>query len=141
MKQIDEQEPSMLGYATLGTNDVEKSTCFYDEVLKPLGARRVFAFERGVYYGTRSMELGILTPVNGDHATVGNGSMVALHAPDHATVDEVHATAIRLGGANEGDPGFRGDSSIGFYGAYFRDLDGNKLCVFNISPPSGATEA
>lgn len=123
----------MLGYSTVGTNDMEKATRFYDELLAPLGAARVFAFERGVYYGTDGMELGVLSPFDGAQATVGNGSMVALKASDRATVDTVHAAALRLGGANEGDPALRGDSTLGFYGAYFRDLDGNKLCVFNIS--------
>jgi catechol 2,3-dioxygenase-like lactoylglutathione lyase family enzyme len=123
----------MLGYATIGTNELERATRFYDEVLAAMNAGRVVAFERGVYYGTHGMGLGVLTPFDGERATVGNGSMVALQAPDRPTVDAVHATAIRLGGANEGDPGLRGDSSMGFYGAYFRDLDGNKLCVFNIS--------
>lgn len=125
----------MLGYATVGTNNLQKASLFYDELLKPLGARRVLVFERGIYYGTHGMRLGILKPANGEPATVGNGSMVALDAPDRSTVDAVHAMAIRLGGANEGDPGLRGEASGGFYGAYFRDLDGNKLCVFNISPP------
>jgi len=124
----------MLGYATVGTNEIEKATRFYDEVLTAMNARRVLEFARGVYYGTRGMGLGVLTPFDGQRATVGNGSMVALQAPDRTTVDTVHATAIRLGGTDEGAPGLRGDPSMGFYGAYFRDLDGNKLCIFNISP-------
>jgi len=118
---------------TVGTNDMQKATSFYDELLKPLGAKRAFVFERGVYYGTHGAALGVLTPADGKHASVGNGSMVALAAPDRATVDAVHAEAVRLGGANEGDPGPRGDRSTGFYGAYFRDLDGNKLCVFHVA--------
>jgi catechol 2,3-dioxygenase-like lactoylglutathione lyase family enzyme len=125
----------MLGYATVGTNNLDRATSFYDEIFKVLGAKRVLEFERGVYYGTDSMQLGVLTPANGERATVGNGTMVALQAITRSLVDEVHATALRRGGANEGDPGIRGDSSDGFYGAYFRDLDGNKLCVFRIGPP------
>lgn len=124
----------MLGYVTVGTNNLTRATAFYDEILALLGAKRIFDFERGVYYGKDTMELGVLTPFNGDIASIGNGSMVALRASSRAKVDELHAAALRSGGTNEGDPGLRGDASMGFYGAYFRDLDGNKLCVFRIGP-------
>lgn len=122
----------MLGYVTVGTNNLARATAFYDEIVALLGAKRIFDFERGVYYGKGTMELGVLIPFDKDRASVGNGAMVSLRADSRAKVDELHAAALRLGGANEGDPGLRGDASMGFYGAYFRDLDGNKLCVFRI---------
>ncbi|SFB38747.1 hypothetical protein SAMN04515620_16010 [Collimonas sp. OK607] len=124
----------MLGYATVGTNNLARATAFYDDILTLLGAKRIFDFERGVYYGKDTMELGVLTPFNGDIASVGNGSMVALRAGSRTKVDEFHATSLRSGDVNQGAPGLRGDASIGFYGAYFRDLDGNKLCVFKMGP-------
>jgi predicted lactoylglutathione lyase len=60
--------------------------------------------------------------------------MVALIAPTRAVVDEVHATALALGAADEGAPGIRGGDASDFYGAYFRDLDGNKICVYRSGP-------
>ena len=71
--------------------------------------------------------LAVCIPNDGKAATPGNGTMLALTAPDRATVDKVHAKAMSLGSKDEGAPGERGN---GFYGAYFRDPDGNKLCVF-----------
>lgn len=122
----------MLGYVTIGTNNLKLATFFYDELLSVMGVKRVFEFERGVYYGRNVMEVGLLSPYDGLHATVGNGSMVALQAASREEVDRLHAKALSLGGVSEGDPGFRGDPSMGFYGAYFRDLEGNKLCVYNL---------
>lgn len=122
----------MIGYITLGTNDLAAAVDFYDQLFGALGGKRVFEFERGVYYGRNNMEIGILRPFDGEPCTVGNGSMVALAASCRDEVDRLHAKALALGATSEGEPGLRGDSSLGFYGAYFRDLDGNKLCVFNL---------
>jgi predicted lactoylglutathione lyase len=71
--------------------------------------------------------LSVVLPYNGEEATVGNGSMIGLSAPDTETVDKLHALALELGGTNEGDAGPR---SNGFHSGYFRDLDGNKLNFF-----------
>ena len=71
--------------------------------------------------------LSVITPYDGNEATVGNGTMVALVVDSPEKVDAVHAKALELGGANEGDTGPRQD---GFYAGYFRDLDGNKLNAF-----------
>jgi len=76
--------------------------------------------------------LAIGKPYDGQDATVGNGTMVALAADTREQVDQVYAKAIELGGADEGAPGSRGPEQMGFYGAYFRDPDGNKLCVFKM---------
>jgi catechol 2,3-dioxygenase-like lactoylglutathione lyase family enzyme len=121
----------LIGYTTIGTNDLARARSFYDAVLAPLGGRRTLTYERSQYYGnpSRGAMLGITLPFDGAAASVGNGVMVALAALDPATVDQVHAAAIAAGGACEGPPGQRMDN---FYGAYFRDLDGNKLCVFKM---------
>lgn len=119
----------MIGYATLGTNDLPRAADFYDALLGELGAQRLMDFGRGYAWGT-SMErpmLGIMKPFDGQAASVGNGVMVALAAPDRESVDRVHAKALALGGRDEGPAGPRGE---GFYAGYFRDLDGNKLNVF-----------
>lgn len=127
----------MLGYVTIGTNDLEKASAFYDAILAPLGAKRVHAFDRGIFYGETGMELAVVKPFDGEAAARGNGSMAALEAPARAVVDTVHALALVLGGSDEGAPGIRGREESGFYGAYFRDPEGNKLCVFRIGPPDG----
>jgi len=118
----------MIGYVTIGTNDFEKSRKFYDALLAELGGKRTFASERMQGYGGGGGGmLAICTPHDGKPATAGNGTMFSLAASSRELVDKVHAKAMSLGAKDEGAPGLRGDT---FYGAYFRDLDGNKLCVF-----------
>lgn len=121
----------MIGYTTIGTNDLERAKGFYDAVLAPLGGRRTLVYERSLYYGgpSRGAMLGVTLPFDGQAATSGNGGMVALSAETPAAVDAVHAAAMAAGGTCEGPPGQRMDN---FYGAYFRDLDGNKVCVFKM---------
>jgi catechol 2,3-dioxygenase-like lactoylglutathione lyase family enzyme len=121
----------MIGYTTLGVADLERARAFYDGVLAPLGGRRTLTYERSQYYGGpgRGAMLGLTLPFDGGPPSIGNGVMVALTAETHEAIQAVHAAALAAGGVCEGPPGDRGD---GFYGAYFRDLDGNKLCVFRI---------
>ena len=119
----------MIGYTSVGTNDLDKAIAFYGELLSLLGAQPFFKSDRGVGWGVSPDKpmFSVLKPFNGAPATVGNGSMVALSAKDAEQVQAVYAKAIALGGQDEGAPGPRGS---GFYGAYFRDLDGNKIAVF-----------
>ncbi|MBU6444241.1 MAG: VOC family protein [Alphaproteobacteria bacterium] len=120
----------MIGYVTLGTNDLNRAKTFYDTVLAELGGKRGFATDRAQMYaaGAGPM-LMVCTPYDKNPATVGNGTMISLAAPSREMVDKVHATALAAGAADEGAPGERMPT---FYGAYFRDLDGNKLCVFKM---------
>lgn len=118
----------MIGYVTIGSNNLERSKKFYDELLAELGGKRAFGSDRMQgYRGGQGGMLAVCTPYDGKPAASGNGTMVALAAASKEQVDKVHAKAISLGASDEGAPGLRGDT---FYGAYFRDLDGNKLCVF-----------
>ena len=119
----------MIGYVTLGTNDLPKAAAFYDSLLQEVGAKRMWEFPRGIAWGVArdKPSLCIMTPFDGNAATVGNGVMVALAVGSREEVDRVHAKALELGGKDEGAAGPRGD---GFYAGYFRDLDGNKLDVF-----------
>ncbi|MBB2487073.1 VOC family protein [Mitsuaria sp. WAJ17] len=119
----------MIGYTTLGTNDLPRAAAFYDELFAVIGAKRLMEFERGYAWGV-SMDkpgFGVLRPFDGQPATVGNGVMVALVVDSQEKVDALHAKALALGATDEGAPGLRGG---GFYAAYFRDLDGNKLNAF-----------
>ncbi|MDB5467521.1 MAG: lactoylglutathione lyase [Phenylobacterium sp.] len=119
----------MIGYATIGSNDLERSKTFYDTVLEPLGGRRTFAMgERMQFYGGQGPGmLAICQPYDQQPATVGNGAMFGLPAPTREAVDAAHAAAVAAGAQCEGQPGSR---TANFYAAYFRDPDGNKLCVF-----------
>ena len=119
----------MIGYVTLGTNDLPRAAAFYDALLGEIGAKRLFDFERGIGWGVAmdKPSLGIMKPFDGKPATVGNGVMAAIVVDSKDKVDRVHRKALELGGKDEGAVGPRGD---GFYCGYFRDLDGNKLNVF-----------
>jgi catechol 2,3-dioxygenase-like lactoylglutathione lyase family enzyme len=130
----------MIGYATVGTNDLDRARAFYDALLAEIGARRVMEFDENGFtlYGTgrRSPGLAVTKPYDGNGASPGNGAMVALAMDSRGTVDRLHQKAIALGGSDEGAPGLRTpEGERAFYGAYFRDLDGNKLCAFCIGDP------
>ncbi|MCK5498773.1 MAG: VOC family protein [Gammaproteobacteria bacterium] len=119
----------MIGYVTLGTNDLARASAYYDALLGDIGATRTLELERLVAWGTEegSPMLGAIMPFDGNPATVGNGTMVGLNVGSTAKVDEMYAKALELGGTDEGAPGER---MPGFYAGYFRDLDGNKLNFF-----------
>lgn len=119
----------MIGYVTIGTNDLARAAAFYDALLAEIGAKRIWEYDRGIAWGVAKDKpsLGVLKPFDGKPATVGNGVMVAIPVDAREKVDRVYARALALGGTDEGPAGPRGD---GFYAGYFRDLDGNKLNVF-----------
>lgn len=119
----------MIGYVTLGTNDLPRACAFYDALLAEIGAKRLFDFGRGVAWGV-SMDkpsLGLMKPFDGQPATVGNGVMAAIVVDSPEKVDRIYRKAMELGAKDEGPAGPRGQ---GFYAGYFRDPDGNKLNVF-----------
>lgn len=119
----------MIGYVTLGTNDLPRAAAFYDALLAEIGAKRQMEFDRGISWGVAPDKpgLGVLKPFDGEAATSGNGTMVAFAVRTPAQVDAIHAKALALGAKDEGAAGPRGPH---FYAGYFRDLDGNKLNVF-----------
>ena len=117
----------MIGYVTLGTNDLPRAASFYDALLAEIGAGRFMESERLIAWAVSPDKpaLGVVTPYDGKAATVGNGVMIALVVDSNAKVDALYKKALALGAADEGAPGPRGVP--GFYAGYFRDLDGNKL--------------
>jgi len=119
----------MIGYVTIGTNDLARSTAYYDALLGDMGAKRMMESEQFVAWSIKPHQpgLAVTRPFDKKAATVGNGVMVALSVDSPAKVDALHRKALQLGGTDEGAPGPRGD---GFYAGYFRDLDGNKLNFF-----------
>jgi catechol 2,3-dioxygenase-like lactoylglutathione lyase family enzyme len=128
----------MIGYVTLGTNDIEKARGYYDALLGSIGAGRLMEMGTGfTLYGTGWGNPGVAVtpPYNGAGATAGNGNMIALVMDSRERVDAFHAKALALGGSDEGPPGVRGEEGDrAFYGAYFRDPEGNKFCAFRIGP-------
>lgn len=120
----------MIGYVTLGSNDMARAAKFYDALLGTIGGKRFMETDRFIAWSASPTTpgIGIAKPFNGEAATIGNGVMVALIVDSKDKVNALYAKAIELGGKDEGPPGPRGDS--GFYAGYFRDLDGNKLNVF-----------
>lgn len=119
----------MIGYVTLGTNNLERGAKFYDALAAALGVGRMMEWPGAIAWGAPggAAGIGLTKPFDGNAATVGNGVMVALEAKDRDQVQALYDTALANGGACEGPPGPRGG---GFYAAYFRDPDGNKLNAF-----------
>ena len=126
----------MIGYVSLGTNDIERAMKFYDALLNEIGATRFMETEQFVAWTTDPGKpgLSITKPFDGKPATVGNGVMVALSVDNREKVNAIYKKAIELGAQDEGAPGPRGTE--GFYAGYFRDFDGNKLNAFCIEKPT-----
>lgn len=124
----------MISYVTIGVNDIPSARRFYDAVLGVLGHRRVYETHDWLGYtdarGSYTPRIWVCKPINGAPATVGNGSMVGLHAASPALVDRFHAVGLAHGGTNEGEPGRRAHYQKGYYLAYLRDPAGNKLSAF-----------
>jgi catechol 2,3-dioxygenase-like lactoylglutathione lyase family enzyme len=121
----------MFSHVTIGTTDLNRAMEFYDAALAPLGIHRVPGTKfTGWASWQRAGETGKLwvgKPYNGQSAHQGNGWMVALAAPSRVAVDKAHAAALAAGGTDEGAPGLRPQFAPDYYGAYVRDLDGNKI--------------
>jgi predicted lactoylglutathione lyase len=119
----------MIGYVTLGTNDLQRAAKFYDAIAAELETPRMMEFDTFIAWGKPGggAGIGLTRPYDGNAASVGNGVMVALEAKDEAQVQRLYDIALANGGTCEGPPGPRGE---GFYAGYFRDPDGNKLNAF-----------
>ena len=126
----------MIGYVTLGTNDLQRAAQFYDELMGVIDAGRFMEEETFIAWATSpgAPAISVTKPYDGYPATVGNGTMVAIIVDSPEKVDALYNKAIELGGTDEGPAGLRGG---GFYAGYFRDLDGNKLNAFCLVPQDG----
>ena len=125
----------MIGYVTLGTRDLETAAVFYDALAAELGMGRTMEWPGFIAWGEAGKPgLAVVAPHDGQPASVGNGTMVALAAASPKQVDRLHALALSHGGRCEGPPGPRNDW---FYAGYFRDPDGNKLNAFHTSAMPG----
>ena len=127
----------MIGYVMVGTNDKARAETFFDGIFGEVGAKRSWNNERmtGWSMGPRQPSIVVATPYDEKSASVGNGSMVAITVGSPDDVKKMHAKAVALGAKDEGAPGFRpAEANAGFYGGYFRDLDGNKFVAFCMVP-------
>lgn len=126
----------MFSHVTIGCSEIERSAAFYDAVLIPLGLRRRAVTPDGgplaacwVLPDRTLPRFYVYMPFDRKPASVGNGSMVAFSAPSEAAVDSAYAAGIAAGGSDEGVPGPRPHYGDGYYGAYIRDPDGNKVHI------------
>ena len=126
----------MLGYVMVGTNDLDRSIKFYDQLLKVIGLKRTDTDDVCAGYvsinGPGSIEFYITKPFNKKEATFGNGSQVSFIVNTRAEVDKFHQEGLKFGAPSEGSGGERPEGS-GVYYSYLRDLDGNKICAFTNS--------
>ena len=118
----------MIGFTWVPTNDLERAIAFYDALFADLGAQHAATNERLTSWSTGSSMFGVITPINGEPATIGNGNTVGLMIPSTEMIDALYAKALAHGATDEGEPGPRWYG----YAAYLRDPDGNKLCLFNM---------
>lgn len=122
----------MIGYVTIGSNDLDKACAFYDALLAEIGAKQLMGMDRIKFYGTGqegAAMLAVCIPYDEQTQACGNGNMIAIPGGSREGVDKLYAKAIELGATDEGPPGERMPI---FYGGYVRDLDGNKLCFFDM---------
>lgn len=121
----------MLGYTTIGVTDMDRAVAFYDALLAEIGGKQVMGMDRIKFYGGEAggAMLALCIPYNEKEQSHGNGNMIAIPGGSREGVDKLYAKAISLGATDDGEPGERMPY---FYGAYVRDLDGNKLCFFEM---------
>ena len=124
---MPEELPSIVSHISIGTNDFERATEFYDQVLVTIGARRVLDFPGAVAYGRQFPEFWVQMPINGQDANTANGSHVGFIASSREAVDAFYEAAMGAGAEDDGAPGLRPDYGEGYYGCFVRDLDGHKI--------------
>ena len=122
-----DENPSIMHHISIGTNDFDRATAFYDQVMAAIGAKRVFEFPGAVAYGKEFPELWVQTPIDGATASCGNGSHFAFIAPSRDAVQAFYDAALAAGGTSDGEPGPRPDYGPDYFGCFVRDPDGHKI--------------
>ena len=123
----------MIGYTTIGTSDMDRAVAFYESLLADLGGKLMMGMDRIKFFGTDAggAMLAICIPYDEDLQNCGNGNIVAIPGGSADGAKALYEKALSLGATDEGEPGQRLPF---FYGAYVRDLDGNKLCFYHMTP-------
>ena len=120
----------MFSHVMIGTNDLQKSTAFYDAVLGALGVKPGFVDRHRVFWRTPTGVFSVSQPINGQPATAANGGTIGFACESSAQADAWHAAGVANGGTScEDPPGVREGASGKLYLAYLRDPDGNKICA------------
>lgn len=136
----------MFSYICLGTDDIARARRFYDAALAPLGHVRVPGYDDATSSAWGADEPGthlwVTAPFDGAAARPGNGVMAAFNAPDRAAVAAFHAAGLAAGGQDAGAPGLRPQYGAGFFAAYLRDPDGNKLAAvaYGVAPQDSESQ-
>lgn len=124
---MSEPTPSILSHVSIGSNRFEQAVAFYDKVLATLGCKRILAHPGAVAWGREYPEFWVQTPIDGQSASVGNGTHFGFVAPDRAAVQAFYTAALEAGASPDGPPGPRPDYGEPYYGCFVRDLDGHKI--------------
>jgi catechol 2,3-dioxygenase-like lactoylglutathione lyase family enzyme len=119
----------MIHHVSVGSNDIGRAREFYDPLMSLIGYRLLKMSDKAAHYGASDIVFSLETPVDGRAASPGNGVHIAFQAPDRETVRQFYEKALANGGADEGAPGIRENYNANYYGAFVRDLDGNKIEV------------
>lgn len=122
-----DDSPSILSHISIGTNNFERAVAFYDRLLPTLGCQRIMEHPGAVAYGKQYPEFWVQTPIDGQPATIGNGTHIGFIAPTKEAVHAFYEAALAAGGIDEGAPGPRPDYGDPYYGCFVRDLDGHKI--------------
>ncbi|MGP4803606.1 VOC family protein [Agrobacterium cavarae] len=121
----------MIGYTMVGTKDLDRAVVFYDAIFTEMGFTRCFKDDQVSFWGDKvnveAPRFATGYPFNGESANLGNGGMTAFLIDSAVKIDRLYAIAMGLGGSDEGPPGLRPHYGEGFYAAYLRDPDGNKI--------------
>ncbi|XUY27542.1 VOC family protein [Agrobacterium sp. rho-8.1] len=121
----------MIGYTMVGTTDLDRAVRFYDPVFVEMGMKQCYKDDQTAFWGDKTdvnaPRFATGYPFDGDTAGVGNGTMTAFLIKGSEMIDRLHALAVANGGTDEGAPGLRPNYGEGFYAAYARDPDGNKI--------------
>lgn len=124
---MEAENPSILSHVSIGTNDLARAVAFYDAVLPVLGCKKLFEYPGAVAYGRQFPEFWVQSPIDGQPASVGNGTHFCFIATSKEAVHAFHEAALAAGATDNGPPGPRPQYSAGYYGAFARDPDGHKI--------------
>lgn len=139
MTRPSETRPPLVSHVSVGVTDIARAGAFYDAVMATLGARRIMEHEMGIGYGRAFPEFWASLPHDRGAADAGNGTHICFNAADAEAVAAFHAAGTAAGGVDDGAPGPRPEYAPGYYAAFLRDPDGNKVeAMCWTAPPSAA---
>lgn len=120
-------DSSIISHVSVGTNNFDRAAIFYEKVLMTLGCKQILKYPGAIAFGKEFPEFWVQTPINGEEATVGNGTHFGFIAKTKEEVNSFYEVALSEGGKDDGAPGPRPDYGKAYYGCFIRDLDGNKI--------------